>query len=113
MPVGARSPSCRRSVIASARVDSASSGRNELDSFSSASVYLPGRLKARAPKSTRNHAPKTTNFVRRPATKEAKAFISTARYTGRDLALVSVRLPHDRPEAGVIRLAARAGRRAP
>src|ERR671916_728445 len=44
MTAGASSPPCSSSAAVSVFVDSASPGRNEVDSFSSASVNLPGRF---------------------------------------------------------------------
>ena len=51
---------------ASALVDSASPGRNDVDSFFSASAYLPGRLKPKTQTITTIHAARTTNFAVRP-----------------------------------------------
>src|SRR3954469_99246 len=48
-------------------VDSASPGRNVVDSLFSASAYLPGRFRPRETATTSNQRPATTHFARRPA----------------------------------------------
>ncbi len=53
--------------MASAFVDSASPGKNEVDSLTSASENLPGRLAANEPKIASTQIAATTHFERRPA----------------------------------------------
>ena len=67
MTAGASSPPCSSSAAVSTLVDSASPGRNEVDSFSSASVNFPGRLAPRAMKMPTSQMRKTTHLARRPA----------------------------------------------
>ena len=50
-----------------ALVDSASPGRNEVDSFFSASANLPGRLPPMIATTTTSHPRATSHFARRPA----------------------------------------------
>ena len=66
MTAGASSPFCSSSAAFSALVDSASPGRNEVDSFSSASVNLPGRLVPKAKKMPTSHTASTIHFARGP-----------------------------------------------
>ena len=61
------SPPWKRFVASSAVVDSASPGRNEVDSFFSASVNLPGRFAAPEPTIASTQMAATTHFARRPA----------------------------------------------
>jgi hypothetical protein len=64
---GASSPPWSSSVAWSALVDSASPGRNDVDSLSSASVNLPGRLAGpEAMKIATSQIRKTTHLARRP-----------------------------------------------
>jgi hypothetical protein len=54
-------------VTASALVDSASPGRNDVDSFFSASENFPGRFAAPMPTIAMIQTAKTTHLARRPA----------------------------------------------
>ncbi len=72
MTVAARSPSCSALVISSALVDSASPGRKEVDSFFSASEYLPGRFVAIIAPTARIQAARTIHLARRPAGKVSR-----------------------------------------
>ena len=67
MTAGASSPPCSSSAAVSTLVDSASPGRNEVDSFSSASVNLPGRFAPSEMKMPTSQMRKTTHLARRPA----------------------------------------------
>src|SRR5918995_4448163 len=64
---GACSPPWSSSVMPSAFVDSASPGRNDVDSLFSASANLPGRLAPKEPKSTTSAIASTIHFAVRPA----------------------------------------------
>src|SRR5687767_6910539 len=65
--IGACSPPCSSSVMASALVDSASPGRNDVDSLFSASLYLPGRLAPNETNRKTSAVASTTHFAVRPA----------------------------------------------
>src|SRR5918999_1867746 len=68
MTIAACSPSCSASAFCSALVDSASPGRNDVDSFSSASVNLPGRFAGPAAmKMATTQIANTTHLARGPA----------------------------------------------
>src|SRR5918994_3138338 len=54
------------STACSAFVDSASPGRNDVDSFCSASAYFVGRLAPMTTSITPIHAARTIHFARRP-----------------------------------------------
>ncbi len=72
---GASSPPWSSSDASSALVDSASPGRKEVDSFSSASVNFPGRLSGPAAmKMPTNQIVNTTHFAR-----ELVAIVKTER----------------------------------
>ncbi|HEX4344154.1 MAG TPA: hypothetical protein VHZ31_01190 [Solirubrobacteraceae bacterium] len=58
-----------RFVTASAFVDSASPGRNDVDSLRSASENLPGSFAATVPAAISAQIRAMTHFVRHPATK--------------------------------------------
>jgi hypothetical protein len=60
------SPPWSSSTAVRAFVDSASPGRNELDSFSCASVYLAGRPAALTPRKTSSQTSATIHLRRRP-----------------------------------------------
>src|ERR1700709_2549661 len=66
MTIGASSPPWKRFVAERAFVDSASPGRNDVDSFFSASVNLPGRLAAKEAKMASTQIAATTHLARRP-----------------------------------------------
>jgi hypothetical protein len=65
--IGACSPPCSSSVMASAFVDSASPGRNDVDSLFSASLYFPGRFAPNETKRNTSATASTTHFAVRPA----------------------------------------------
>src|SRR5687768_4372583 len=65
--IGACSPPCSSSAMPSTLVDSASAGRNVVDSLFSASLYLPGRLAAPEATSATRASASTTHFAVRPA----------------------------------------------
>ena len=65
--IGACSPPCSSSEMPSTSVDSASAGRNDVDSLFSASLYLPGRFAAPEANSAIRQTARTTNFAMRPA----------------------------------------------
>ena len=62
MTIGACSPPCSSSLTASALVDSASDGRNDVDSLFSASEYFPGRSAAMIATTASSQTPATTNL---------------------------------------------------
>src|SRR5918994_5979338 len=76
MTVGATSPSLSSSVSSSALVDSASPGKNELDSFSSAALNFPGRSAATQATMAAIQTTKTTHFERGPA-ERANTLVNT------------------------------------
>ena len=67
MTIAAFSPSCRSLLTSSAFVDSASPGRNDVDSFFSASENFPGRFVANEAKIAASQISATTHLARRPA----------------------------------------------
>src|SRR5215207_11456435 len=67
MTIGACSPPCSSSEMASTSVDSASPGRKLVDSLFSASVYLPGRFAAPDANSATRQMASTMNLAVRPA----------------------------------------------
>jgi hypothetical protein len=67
MAAGASSPLCSASDFSRALVDSASSGRYDVDSLFSASLNLPGRFAGPiAMKRPTTQTARTTHFARRP-----------------------------------------------
>src|SRR5215207_3414590 len=117
--IGACSPPCSSSEIASTLVDSASPGRKDVDSLFSASAYLPGRFAASAPTSTSRQAPRITNFAVRPAGRvmrrvtrsDRTAFGGCARRTG-SKRIGPVRIRRVLALAGVVALTATAAAQA-
>src|ERR671916_717995 len=67
MTSGASSPPWKRSLAASAVVDSASPGRNDVDSFSSASLNFVGSSPAIEPTIASSQTVATIHFALRPA----------------------------------------------
>src|SRR5918995_2862550 len=65
--IGACSPPCSSSVMVRALVDSASPGRNDVDSLFSASVNFPGRFAPNEAKRTTSATARMTHFAVRPA----------------------------------------------
>src|SRR5215218_1591043 len=65
--IGACSPPSSSSTMPSTLVDSASPGRNVVDSLFSASEYLPGRFAAPEASSAIRQTARTVNFALRPA----------------------------------------------
>src|SRR5918994_3820996 len=88
MTVGATSPSLSSSVSSSALVDSASPGKNELDSFSSAALNFPGRSAATQATMAAIQTTKTTHFDRGPAEK-ANTLVNTRQAPRRVLLTVA------------------------
>ena len=105
--IGACSPPCSSSVTSSALVDSASPGRNDVDSFFSASANLPGRFgadRARRRRRSQSAGDDPLGAVR-PAGRVRRRDIGRADPTGSEPCRLSraarelVRLG-DRPPAG-------------
>ena len=83
--IGACSPSWSSSAVVSALVDSASDGRNDVDSLFSASENLPGRFAPMIATTATSQIPATTNFEVLPV-----ARVSSLDIVGRAANLIGI-----------------------